>query len=290
MSKRPTQRSSGGSWVIAVIVLAVIAVAAVFLVRRAMQPTPKAAAPAPAESAPAPASTAPAIAHPIEQSQATPAVASTAPLPALGESDASVLDGLAGLAGGDELRALLIPTQVIPRIVATVDALPRSGIGNQILPVHGAKGVLQTTESGGQSVIGDANAARYAPYMAALKDIDSAALVGWYKHEYPLFQQAYVELGYPKGYFNDRLVAVIDHLLAAPTPSQPPALTRSKTAYVFVDPALEGLSVGQKAMIRIGPANEAAVKAKLREIRGLLVHAVPAAGTTVAPASSGSTH
>jgi len=290
MSKRPTKRSSGSSWVIAVIVLALIAVAAVFLVRRAMQPAPETAAPVPAESAPAMASTAPTIAHPIEQSEAAPAAASTAPLPALAESDSSVLDSLASLAGGDELRALLIPTQIIWRIVATVDALPRGGIGNQILPVHGAKGVLQTTESDGQMVIGEANAARYAPYMAALKDLDSAALVGWYNHDYPLFQQAYVELGYPKGYFNDRLVAVIDHLLAAPTPSQPPVLTRSKTGYVFADPALEGLSVGQKAMIRIGPANEAAAKAKLREIRGLLVHAAPTAAATVAPAPSGSAH
>lgn len=37
-----------------------------------------------------------------------------------------------------------------------------------------------------------------------------------YVQLYPLFQQANVELGYPKSHFNDRVVTVIDHLLAAP--------------------------------------------------------------------------
>ena len=42
-----------------------------------------------------------------------------------------------------------------------------------------------------------------------------------YLHFYPLFQQAYQSLGYPNGYFNDRLVATIDNLLAAPDVSGP---------------------------------------------------------------------
>ena len=75
---------------------------------------------------------------------------------------------------------------------------------------------------------------------------------------------------------------MIDHLLAAPAPAQPLPVVPYKQGYVYADPSLQALSVGQKSMIRIGPANEAAVKAKLREIRGLLVHAVP-------PATSGST-
>ena len=44
-----------------------------------------------------------------------------------------------------------------------------------------------------------------------------------YKQYYPLFQQAYVDLGYPEGYFNDRLVEVIDHLLATPGRDRPGA-------------------------------------------------------------------
>ncbi len=36
-----------------------------------------------------------------------------------------------------------------------------------------------------------------------------------------MLQQTYEELGYPGEYFNDRLVAVIDHLLQTPQPQEP---------------------------------------------------------------------
>lgn len=282
-----SKRSSGGGWFIAVIALVVIAGAAYFLVQRARQADTKpAASVAPAASSPAPASTAPAIAHPIAQAGSGPASASTAPLPALADSDASVADSLIALANGGDIGAWLVRQSIIPRIVATVDALPHSDMGRFILPVKPAKGSLQMEQANGQSVIAAANAARYAPYMQAMASVDSQALVDWYVHYYPLFQQAYVELGYPKAYFNDRLIAVIDHLLAAPEPAQPLIVAPYKQAYAFADPALQGLSVGQKAMLRIGPANEAAVKAKLRDVRARLVgsglHAAPAAAKSAA--------
>jgi hypothetical protein len=282
-----SKRSSGGGWVIAAIALLVIAGAAYFLVQRARQADTKpASSVAPAASSPAPASTAPAIAHPIAQADSGPAPASTAPLPALADSDANVADSLIALAKGGDIGAWLVRQSIIPRIVATVDALPHSDMGRFILPVKPAKGSLQMEQANGQSVIGAANAARYAPYMQAMAGVDSQALVDWYVHYYPLFQQAYVELGYPRAYFNDRLIAVIDHLLAAPEPTQPLIVAPYKQAYAFADPVLQGLSVGQKAMVRIGPANEAAVKAKLRDVRARLVgsglHAAPAAATSAA--------
>ena len=87
---------------------------------------------------------------------------------------------------------------------------------------------------------------------------------------YPLFQQSYAELGYPSRYFNDRVFDVIDHLLATPDLSGPIALTQPKVLYEFADPQLQELSAGQKMLLRMGPDNEARVKAKLREIRKLL--------------------
>ncbi len=209
MSKRS---SSVGGWFIAVIALVVIAGAAYFLVQRARRADTRPAASA-TPSSPASSRTAPAIAHPIAQADTGPASAGTAPLPALAESDASVADSLIALANGGDIGAWLVRRSIIPRIVATVDALPNSDMGRFILPVKPATGSLQMEQANGQSVIGAANAQRYAPYMKALAGVDSQALVDWYVHYYPLFQQAYVELGYPKAYFNDRLIAGIDHLL-----------------------------------------------------------------------------
>ena len=46
--------------------------------------------------------------------------------------------------------------------------------------------------------------------------------------------------------------------------------TQPKVLYEYADPALESLSAGQKALVRMGPDNEAKVKAKLRELRRMI--------------------
>jgi DUF3014 family protein len=50
---------------------------------------------------------------------------------------------------------------------------------------------------------------------------------------------------------------------------------RPKVLYEFEDPELEDFSAGHKMMIRIGPENAAAMKARLREIREELVREMP---------------
>ena len=117
------------------------------------------------------------------------------------------------------------------------------------------------------------NSARYAPYVRALESVDAAALVAAYLRAYPLFQQAYRELGYPDGYFNDRLVAALEDMLAAPDAGASPKLVRPKVLYEFADPALEEASAGQKIMVRMGSDNARRAKAKLRELRQALAAA-----------------
>ena len=278
-------------WIVAVIVVAVVVVAAVFLVRRALHP-----ATSPARTATLPGASASAagngaenpVQHPVGAAQTGPVPASTAPLPALDDSDGQVAAALASLAGGDQLRGVLVPGRIIARIVATIDALPRhEGIGVFMLPAQPPKGAFLTTDGSGGTVMAADNADRYAPYLKLVENTDPKALVSWYVHAYPLFQEAYRQLGYPRGYFNDRLVAVIDDLLAAPDLAQPATLQRSKSYFVYADPALESLSTGQKMLLRIGPANEARVKAKLRVIRAsLLGQKLPAASAS-SPAAGG---
>ena len=273
------RQSSMGSWIVAVVVVLAVAAAGAYLAYNAMHPgtVPTAASVSPAAPASAPASAATSsIQHPIAQA-AAPANASTAALPALGDSDASVAAALVALAGGGDLRSLLLPQQVIARIVATIDTLPRHALGTLMLPSHTPKGAFTTTEIDGHTVISEQNAARYAPYMLIVDRVDPKALVAWYVHAYPLFQQAYRELGYPKGYFNDRLIAVIDNLLAAPTLAQPAALTQSGPFHVYADPSLESLSSGQRLLLRVGAVNEAKIKAKLRAIRAQLTAQAPPA-------------
>ena len=280
------------SWIVAVVVVAVIVVVGVYLVRLALHP---AATPSQTVTLPG-ASTSAAgggvetpIRHPVAAAQTGPAATSTAPLPTLDDSDSQVSAALAAIAGGDRLRGVLVPNRIIARVVATIDALPRhSGVGVSVLPAQPPKGTFLTADGAGGTVMVTGNADRYAPYMTLVEHSDPNALVAWYVHAYPLFQEAYRQLGYPKGYFNDRLIAAIDDLLAAPDLAQPAVLQRSKTWYVYADPALESLSTGQKMLLRLGPANEARIKAKLRVIRAsLLGSKLPATPAPSAARASG---
>ncbi|WP_230940926.1 DUF3014 domain-containing protein, partial [Xanthomonas translucens] len=236
-------------------------------------PAPAAVAPAAAPPVAPPALAAaappPPIQHPID-----PAAAADAAIPALADSDAAAWAELATLAGSEAPLALLIRDHLIQRAVTMIDNLPQRRVAARTLALKPVPGQLQiSTDAAGASSIAEANAQRYAAYVQAFTQADAGAMVAAYRRFYPLFQQAYVELGYPKGYFNDRLVQVIDHLLQTPLPATPPALIADARTgkYRFVDPALESLSVGQKALLRLGPVQAAAVRKQLQAIRAALV-------------------
>ena len=112
---------------------------------------------------------------------------------------------------------------------------------------------------------------RYASYVWLAEAVDPKLAVALYARIYPLLQQQYRELGYPSGEFNDRVVQAIDDLLAAPDAPDAMQLTQPNVFYQFADPALEALSAGQKMMLRIGPHNEARIKARLQVIRSALL-------------------
>ncbi|WP_434030364.1 DUF3014 domain-containing protein [[Pseudomonas] boreopolis] len=204
--------------------------------------------------------------HPVE----SPAAADPA-IPALADSDAAAWEALSNLAGDASVLDVLLRDHLIQRLVTMVDNLPRRSATRQSLALRPLPGELQLRQDEAGATLAPANAERYVPYVKAFAAVDPQALARAYRRFYPLFQQAYVELGYPDGYFNDRLVQVIDHLLQAPEPAQPPLVEpNGRGKYRFVDPALESLSVGQKALVRLGPGQEAAVKRQLRAIRAAL--------------------
>lgn len=188
------------------------------------------------------------------------------PLPPLTDSDPSMQESLSSVFG-KALDPFLVPKNIIRHTVVTIDNLPRKKTAVQMWPVKPIGGELITTAEGEQYTLGADNYARYDRLVKILQGADTAQLVTLYKQYYPLFQEAYVAQGYPDGYFNDRLVEVIDHLLATPEITGPIQLKRPSVNYEFVDPELENRSSGQKLLIRMGSANAAVVKDKLRELR-----------------------
>ncbi len=221
-------------------------------------------------TAAAPPASAPAVHNPVPDQGAKAPEA----LPSLEASDAPLHTALAALGGAQGLDAVLRPDMLVRHIVVTVDNLPRKRVAIELRPVRPVPGHFGVAGDEQASTLDPANYARYTPYVKLVQQIDLQQFSALYFHYYPLFQQAYQNLGYPNGYFNDRLVAAIDDLLAAPDLQGPIPLVRPNVMYLYADPKLEELSAGQKALVRMGPANASIVKARLRELRALVtVHA-----------------
>jgi hypothetical protein len=211
------------------------------------------------------------ITHPLPAEPAPANQAETKPLPPLAQSDEPLREALRMPVAGEAFDDLVIGKDIVRRIVATIDNLPRKRVAERLGPVKPPGGGVTVSGAGEIVVLSPANYARYARYVELVQAIDAERLVAVYVHYYPLFQDAYRELGYPNKQFNDRVIQTIDDLLSAPLLTEPPELVRPKVLYEFEDPALEDLSAGRKIMLRIGPANADIVKAKLREIRAALI-------------------
>ncbi|HEX2584339.1 MAG TPA: DUF3014 domain-containing protein [Steroidobacteraceae bacterium] len=243
---------------------AVVAVAAGLYYVFGGQSTPEPTSPTPTVTKQEPA-----IAHPIPDSPVAQA------LPALDGSDEFTTNELISLLGQPFVQKHLIPKDLVRHIVVTVDNLPRKKLAGQMNPVVPIDG--QINDQGEvTTALSAAQYARYDEFIQSVTAVDSKQLAAVYFKLYPLFQEAYKAQGYPNAYFNDRLVAVIDHLIATPYAKEPVLLVNGPGVYQFADPALENLSAGQKAIVRMGPEHGAKVRAKLKEIRALVASGAPA--------------
>src|SRR6266550_2113418 len=282
---RPAQPRAIGSnpWWIAVIALAIAVTAIVYWWRQQQSlsapPLPLATEAPPAKSQAPAAKAEPAIRYPIDEARARAGLATSGEdrerLPAPGESDAIVREALSGVPGAAAFERFFYPQDIVRRFVATVDNLPRKSVAAQVMVVKPVPGAFLAAGADEKLTIDRDNAARYTPYVRIVQAVDTKMLVALYVRFYPWFQQAYQELGYPSGYFNDRLIAVIDNVLATPETSTPVALVQPHVLYLYANPDLETLSAGQKMMLRMGSENASHIRIKLRELRGLLTGVAP---------------
>jgi hypothetical protein len=171
------------------------------------------------------------------------------------------------------------------RIVATVDNLGRTHASPWLWPINPTDGHFTVMRLNGEELISFDNGLRYIAFIKLMETVDLHRLVELYAQFYSVFQKAYENIGYPKGYFNDRLVEVIDQLLAAPEPDLPLKVHLPKfngptkperlwLLYEFDDPTLQTLNAGQKILLRMGPSNERSIKNKLIEFRRLVTAGV----------------
>lgn len=214
----------------------------------------------------APIASPPPIAHPVQ-----PGDAADPALPSLADSDGPAWEALTTLFSDDSVLALLLRDHLIQRVVTHVDNLDKPSVPTPAMAVRAVPGTLQVDDADGSAHIAASNAARYAPYVKAFTALDAGAAGRAYVRLYPLLQQAYAQLGRPDAYFNDRLVAVIDHLLQTPEPTRPLAVQRDERGrYRFVDPSLQARSVGQKLLLRMDAGQAQGMKQQLRALRAAI--------------------
>jgi hypothetical protein len=240
---------------------------------------------APGSPASAPAASTPAAAPAAPAPSVVAQAASVAPLPPVAPSEAIDAEGvpaaLEGLVGKPALSAFRLD-DFARRVVATVDNLARERASPALWPVVATPGRFTVRASDGATVIDPDNGLRYAPFVQMIERVDLRQAVGVYRRMLGLLQPAYEALGYPGKSFDERLLAVVDHLLAAPEPAGPVRVhlpvfngpvqpARPWLLYEFDDPALERRSAGQKLLVRMGPVDERRVKQRLRVLRELLV-------------------
>jgi hypothetical protein len=222
-------------------------------------PKPAAVAEKPAEPEEPP------VEHPLAAADTNQA------LPALNDSDLPIEMELEDLIGRESVGKYLVATDMVRHIVVTIDNLPNAKVAERLRPVKPAPGRFVTSGSEDALLLDPANYERYQPLVQLFRSADSQQLVAIYTRYYPLFQEAYENLGHPPKYFNDRVIQVIDHLLATPDVKGPISLAQPNMQFEYADPRIEALSAGQKALIRMGSENTAAVKQKLKELRRELV-------------------
>lgn len=213
----------------------------------------------------------PATLHPIEPS----------PEPtAMGASD--IPQALVGLIDQKAVAAFFQTDDFARRFVATIDNLGREHAAPMLWPINPTPGRFSVEGPAGAAVIAADNSMRYTPFVLLVETVDISRAVDFYVLLYPMLQQAYQDLGFPKRYFNDRLIEVIDKLLSTPNANDPVKVTltevkgpipseRPWVRYQFENPGFEALSAGQKILLRVGPVNERRLKAKLLDIRHELV-------------------
>lgn len=135
--------------------------------------------------------------------------------------------------------------------------------------------------TGGECTVSPAAIRRFQPAIALLCAIPPQKIAGWYLLAEPVLQDEYRCLG-SRSPLRQLLLDFCNAVLSIPDFDFEPALVRiSDTLYRYEDPAFEGLTDGQKLLVRTGYRNCALLKRQCRAVAdaiGLYASSAPQPG------------
>ena len=189
-------------------------------------------------------------------------------LPPLDESDAVVRTLARALSNHLVVAAWLTSDDLVRKFTVAVSNIADDLSPGKQLSTLRPRANFAVVEKDGKQYIDPRSYDRYSSVADAVGAIDAADAAKLYATLKPRIEDAAGELGVPAGGFDRVLERAIVALLRTPIPEGPVRLTPNVEGigYGFADGRLEGLSAGQKALLRMGPYNARIVKTKLREI------------------------
>lgn len=268
----PRERFPLGLAVSALLMLVAAGALLFFVVRRPAVRQPAASAAPP-----------PSVPHEPPSPSPSPPLPETVALPALGESDAIVRELVGRLSPHPQVAAWLRADQLVRRFAVLVVNVMSGENPRANLRFLEPRQRLAVLRRGSATVIDPASYARFDAFAEGLDSLDEAGCARVYRLLTPLFEAAFRELGHPEGGFDRALAASARSLLEVPVLEGDVAVRpvqRVTLVYEYVDPRLEGLSLPQKQLLRMGPGNVRRLQAKLRALAaalGLQLAAGPAA-------------
>lgn len=191
----------------------------------------------------------------------------------LDSSDGLVRQALAKLDSEQQLLGWLVDDELIRRFVVLVDNLANGDLVQKHMVLKPVKKSFMAIPSAENYIIDPVNYSRYKAYLGLFSRLPAESVVAAYQRFYPLLQQAYAELGYPRRSFHHRLLAAVERVLMAPLPvaGEPLLMTQPSVMYKYVDPEIEQRSDIEKLLIRMGPDNAADLKDTLWQWKRLLI-------------------
>jgi hypothetical protein len=212
------------------------------------------------------------VQHPIPATEASDEAASGAKPVALTPQNAGaeIVTRWKSFFGTEDGHELLRLENFVRHFVLMFENATETKIPAQASIFEPVNGDFLTKTVGDKIQISPENFHRYDVYASMLKSADLKKIVAFYVRLYPLLQTGYAEMG-RKGYFNDRVVNVLDQIIAAQDPATDASLKVDGGRFVFEDSEMEAAPAVQKVLFRIGPAHALLVKERMKELRSLIV-------------------
>ncbi len=188
-------------------------------------------------------------------------------------SDDKVREAVAKMEPSSVLVSWLVDEELLRHFVVLMDNIANGDIPSKQMVLKSPAGELAVESSGEAYILSPTNYERYSAYTKLLSALPPETVMNYYQQFYPLLQQAYAELGYPKRSFHYRLLDAVEVVLNAPMPDpeQRLSLQRPSVMYTYADEALEQRSDVQKLLLRMGAQNASLLKESLWQWKRLLI-------------------